>query len=154
MKKTILFLLAILTYIVSYSQDYSNEYEVKFIKSENGKVYFTIFNYCKKEKGCYETLKMDAVKVVLFRGFDTENKIYPIVKDYNLQQSNKSYFDNFFKKNGQYLNYIEYSEDDIQEVIDIYKRKKKAALNICVLRDNLEKEMQNQKIIKMLDNGF
>lgn len=154
MKKILLlFLISCFTQQI-IAQSYSNEYETVFIKSENGKVYFTIFNYCKKEKACLETLKMDAVKVVLFRGFNSENKIYSIVKDFKTLQNNKTFFDEFFKKNGQYLNYIEYSGDDFIEVIDIYKKKKKAALTICILRDNLLMEMQSQKIVKTLGNGF
>jgi hypothetical protein len=133
---------------------YSNEYELQFQKSENGRVCFIIYNYCRREKNCLEAAKIDAIKIVLFRGFNNQNKIYPIVRDYNTQMQKKEYFDEFFKRNGQYLSYIEFTEDYDMETVDITRRKTKSAMYVCVLRDNLLKEMQNQKIIKMLDNGF
>jgi hypothetical protein len=155
MKYTILFILSFFIVVTSFSQKkYSNEYEVDFIKSENGKVYCTIFTYCKNEKQCLENAKVDAIKTALFRGFTSDIKLYPIIRNLDIEKENKNYFDNFFKPNGRYLNFIEYTQDDLVEYAEIYRRKKKFATNIIILRDNLIKEMQNQKIIKLLDNGF
>ena len=97
---------------------------------------------------------IDAIKTALFRGFTSDIKLYPIIRNLDIEKENKSYFDNFFKPNGRYLNFIEYTQDDLVEYAEIYRRKKKFATNIIILRDNLIKEMQNQKIIKLLDNGF
>jgi hypothetical protein len=149
----LLLLISFSTFSQSRSR-YSNELEIQFNNYENGRVCFTIFNYCKKEKHCIEQAKSDAVKMVLFRGFNQLNKIDPIIRDFNTQEKFKLYFDEFFKKNGQFLNYVEYSEDFNTETIQIAKRKNKSAMNVCVSRDNLLKEMQNQKIIKMLSDGF
>ena len=67
MKYTILFILSFFIVVTSFSQKkYSNEYEVDFIKTENGKVYCTIFTYCKNEKQCLENAKINAIKKVAF----------------------------------------------------------------------------------------
>ena len=133
---------------------FSNEYEVNFIKAENGKIFCTIFTYCKNEKQCLEVAKIDAIKTTLFRGFTGDIKVYPIIRNIGIEIDNKTYFDNFFKPNGRYLNFVEYTQDESIEIAEISKKKKKVAINIIILRDNLIKEMQNQKIIKSLDNGF
>ena len=75
---------------MSFSQKkYSNEYEVDFIKSENGKVYCTIFTYCKNEKQCLENAKVDAIKTALFRGFTSDIKLYPIIRNLDIEKENK-----------------------------------------------------------------
>ncbi len=133
---------------------YSNEYEINFIKEESGKVIFTIYNYCKDEKKCIDAAKIDAVKYVLFRGFSNNVKIYPIIREATAQEKYKIFFDDFFKKNGKYLQFIEYSEDISVDFLKVKNRKMKSAMNIIILRDNLIKEMENRKIIKKLDDGF
>ncbi len=156
MRKLFFLLNSLFILALAYSQDkrYSNELEVEFLNAENGSVCFIIYNYCRRDRKCLEGAKIDAVKMVLFRGFNNANKIYPIVRDYQSQQKFKSYFDVFFQRNGQYLNYIVSSEDTDVESVKISRKKKKSAMKVCVQRDNLLKEMQNQKIIKKLDNGF
>jgi hypothetical protein len=77
MKHTLVSILSFLIVITSFSQKiYSNEYEVNFVKSENGKIYCTIFTYCKNEKQCLENAKINAIKTTLFRGFTSDLKIY------------------------------------------------------------------------------
>ncbi len=155
MKHILVFVLSIFIVITSFSQKkYSNEYEVNFVKSENGKIYCTIFTYCKNEKQCLENAKINAIKTTLFRGFTSDIKINPIIKNLDVENENKNYFNNFFKPNGRYLNFIEYTQYVQVEYAEINKRKKKTAINIVILRDNLIKEMQNLKLIKLLDNGF
>lgn len=155
MKNLIVFLVSFFLVINSSAQKrFSNEYEVNFVRSENGKIFCTIFTYCKNEKQCLEMAKVDAIKTTLFRGFTSDIKVYPIIKNLDIEISNKSYFDNFFKPNGRYLNFVEYTQDELTVYADITKKKKKMATNLIILRDNLIKEMQNQKIIKLLDNGF
>lgn len=156
MKKFILiFTILILTQVLNGQNTYSNEYEIRLIKIENGRVFFTIYTYCKYQKECIVNAKINAVKTVLFKGLSSNSlKIYPIIKEINTEQVFKKYFDNFFEPNGRYLKYIEFSDDDDIDFTSISKKKKKLSMNIIIQREDLIKEMQNQKIIKMLDNGF
>ncbi len=142
--------------IYGYGQkNYSNEYEIRLIKLENGRALFTIYTYCKYQKECLEAAKIDAVKTVLFKGLSSSSiKIYPIIRTPNAEESFKKYFEKFFEPGGKYLQFIEFSDDDDVDYTVITKRKKKISMNIIVQREDLVKEMQNHKIIKLLDNGF
>ena len=64
----------------------------------------------------------------------------------------QNYFEKFFEPGGKFLQFIEISDDDDVDYTVITKRKKKISMNIIVQREDLVKEMQNQKIIKMLEN--
>ncbi len=128
------------------------DYEVESINQTGveGTVIFKVWSYANTNDGAIGMAKYNAVHAVLFKGIPGTNFSTPMVTDPAAKSKNKTYFDEFFKENGQYLSYATLSNDgsiglgDRLQVGKLYKVGVIVQVNYSLLR----KELENKSIIR------
>ena len=135
----------------------SYDYEVVFIRTGvEGTELFKVFSYGRNERECIEAAKVNAIKAVLFKGIPGSGLQRPMITEAGAEEKYKAYFNQFFSSGGRYLNFVALSSDGS---IDSTDRMKvgglvKIGFIVSVQKDNLRKELQDDKIIKSLSSGF
>jgi hypothetical protein len=135
----------------------SYDYEVVFIRTGvEGTELFKVFSYGRNERECIEAAKVNAIKAVLFKGIPGSGLQRPMITEAGAEEKYKAYFNQFFSSGGRYLNFVALSSDGS---IDSRDRMKvgglvKIGFIVSVQKDNLRKELQDDKIIKSLSSGF
>ncbi len=135
----------------------SYDYEVVFIRTGvEGTELFKVFSYGRNERECIEAAKVNAIKAVLFKGIPGSGLQRPMITEAGAEEKYKAYFNQFFSSGGRYLNFVALSSDGS---IDSRDRMKvgsmlKIGFVVSVQKDNLRKELQDDKIIKSLSSGF
>jgi hypothetical protein len=117
---------------------------------------FKVFSYGRNERECIEAAKVNAIKAVLFKGIPGSGLQRPMITEAGAEEKYKAYFNQFFSSGGRYLNFVALSSDGS---IDSRDRMKvgglvKIGFIVSVQKDNLRKELQDDKIIKSLSSGF
>lgn len=135
----------------------SYDYEVVFIRTGvEGTELFKVFSYGRNERECIEAAKVNAIKAVLFKGIPGSGLQRPMITEAGAEEKYKAYFNQFFSSGGRYLNFVALSSDGSIDSRDRMKvgRMLKIGFVVSVQKDNLRKELQDDKIIKSLSSGF
>lgn len=135
----------------------SYDYEVAFIRTGvAGTELFKVFAYGRNERECIEAAKVNAIKAVLFKGIPGSGLQRPMITEAGAEEKYKDYFNQFFMSGGRYLNFVALSSDGSIDSRDRMKVGKlvKIGFVVSVQKDNLRKELQDDKIIKSLSSGF
>jgi hypothetical protein len=137
----------------------SYDYEVAFIRTGvAGTELFKVFSYGRNERECIEASKLNAIKAILFKGIPGSGMQRPMISEAGAEEKYKEYFNEFFKSGGQYLNFVALSTDgsiDSRDRIKVQNGKLlKIGIVVSVQKDNLRKQLQDDKIIKSLSSGF
>ncbi len=160
--KTIVVLLICLFSLPFSIEKNEFEYEAECEGSGvNGTHLIKIWVYCKKPKQAKDLAKKCAIEAVLFKGIGTGKSggcaKDPIIRNKEIIDKNKSYFDEFFKDNGPYLQYVSWSGDgsiDPLDVIHVSNKKQKIGMVVVVNFSDLKVRLQNDKIIKKFGDGL
>lgn len=132
-------------------------YEVQFLRTGvEGAELFKVFSYCKKEKDCFEYAKVNAIKAIIFKGVPGSGIEGPLVSEIGAEDKYREYFNEFFKSEGKYLNYVSISNDGSIADEDRLKVGKKLKIGVIVVvqKANLRKELEAAGIVKKLGAGF
>jgi hypothetical protein len=137
----------------------SYDYEVVFIRTgAAGTELFKVFSYGRNEKECIEASKLNAIKAILFKGIPGSGMQRPMISEAGAEEKYKDYFNEFFKSGGRYLNFVALSSDGSIDSMDRIRVKNgkllKIGIVVSVQKDNLRKQLQDDKIIKSLSSGF
>lgn len=135
----------------------SYDYEVVFIRTGvAGTELFKVFSYGRNEKECIEAAKVNAIKAVLFKGIPGSGLQRPMITEAGAEEKYRDYFNQFFMSGGRYLNFVALSSDGSIDSRDRLRVGKlvKIGFVVSVQKDNLRKELQDDKIIKGLSSGF
>lgn len=119
-----------------------------------------IYSYASKPKLEKDVAKRNAIHAIIFKGYigtsgcSTQK---PLARDSSVEIKHKDYFDVFFKEGGEYLKYVNLTNDgsigsgDIQK---IGKKQYKIGVVVSVSKDELRKKLEEDGIIKGLSHGF
>lgn len=160
MKKIIILLLAIVAGMALYScksKAVSYQYEMVCMGvGSQGSNLLKVYSYARSVDKATIQAKHDAVHGVLFKGIVGGNGCSnqpPIVKP-NEYQSNKEFFDNFFK--GEHLRFVNISSDGTINPKDRLKvgRQYKIGVTVSVNKNELRKYLETQGVIKKLGHMF
>lgn len=127
-------------------------FEIEHIKSDDGIETLKIYSFEKNQTKGIEQGKINSIKAILFKGVPNSQYTKPLITEYDAEENYKSYFKDFFKKNGKYLKFITISN----HIAEVTKEgnKLKIGLIVTIQVNNLRKELEDTKIIKALNNGF
>lgn len=150
-------LLFFLSYAVgSYAANVLNYEIVGAGVGTQGSYLVKVWVVSKKSKPDINLIKKCAVHGVLFRGFVNDNKRggqKPLAGSPAVEQNNKSYFEDFFKDEGFYRNYVTMVSDSY-EIVKTKKKEYRIGTTLSVFSDQLRKQLVNDGIIRGLNTGF
>ena len=137
----------------------SYDYEVVFIRTGvAGTELFKVFSYGRNERECIEASKLNAIKAILFKGIPGSGLQRPMISENGAEEKYRDYFNDFFRSGGRYLNFVALSTDGSIDSRDRIKVKNgkllKIGIVVSVQKDNLRKQLEDDKIIKSLSSGF
>jgi hypothetical protein len=135
----------------------NNSYQIECMSVENDG-YITLKIWDSKQGKNYksEQARKDAVHAILFSGVPPTNSCTtqkPILTDSESQRNFEKIQSEFFGKKGAWSKYTRMAEtqDALPENIDKNKWK---VYQVSVAKNLLQKDLQDQKIIKPLNSGF
>ena len=109
-----------------------------------------VYVLCKKEKGCIEIAKRNAVQAILFFGVLGSGSIEPLIEKTQLSDDQIIFLNNFFKE--QYLNYVSIANDGSILPGDFIKIRNRIKIGymISVNKVALRRYLEENKIIRKL----
>ncbi len=130
-----------------------DNYEVVVVDiGTDGTKLIKVWAYDKKVEIAKIEAKKNAVSACLFKGApgSREKSFKPIITDLKVAEDNAAYFDAFFETGGDYIKFINVTNDATGS--DIVKMDKgyKVGIVVSVAYDALRKEMENRGIVKKL----
>lgn len=137
-----------------------SEYEVQCVGvGSQGTQLIKVFCYGKKAdmSDAIAEAKKNAVHAILFRGVAASSgcggKSLSSLADL---EKNKDFYTDFFKPNGQYLQYVNLSSDGSVSPNDRLKvgNRYKVGVVVSVAKDALRKDLEKAGVIKGLSSGF
>ena len=130
------------------------EIEPSVGQAKEGGCTVRVWTYSTKEKIAHDQACKNAVHGIIFKGYPQDGRLQgrePIVADPAIEAANKAYFDEFFKKGGDFQRYVHViGSGQPDDVIKVGKELK-TAYTVVVLVDQLRKRLENDGIIKPLD---
>lgn len=107
-------------------------------------------------KNAKEEAKRNAVRAILFKGFPSSANVNstdlrPMITDPNAEQAHKEYFEQFFKNDGKYLQFVQFADETGKIATGDMVRKGaqyKVGMVVIVNKTNLRRELENAGIIK------
>ena len=143
----------------SYPFDMNHPYEVQIVRvAEQGTKFLKVFGIAGSVEKAIDRAMQDAVAACIFAGVpgnDISGRIAPLCESIEIYESNKQYFDTFFKK-GEFLNYVKNVNSGFPSGENNVSTSKgrKVGLFVQVMYDNLRKKLEQDGIIKSLDSYF
>lgn len=159
MKRLIAYLLLVMSFTHLFAKGNNDKYQYEIEIAEIGQpgtLVIRTWCYDKKPNMSDDVFKECAIKGVLFKGLNDSGRMKgrkALVEDGYDQH--KDYFDNFFD-NGAYQNYARIAVGGYVEQNNLIKVGKlyKVAKIVVVSFNELRAKLENDKIIKGLNNGF
>lgn len=134
-----------------------DNYEVECLGTgSDGTQILKIWGYGKKPDKAILQAKRNAVHAVIFKGIFAGQPgctRRPLVNDANALETHKEYFDAFFDEGGKYLSFVATSGEGVKQSVKVGKQYK-VAIGVSVMKEQLRKELENEGIIKGLNQGF
>jgi len=123
--------------------------------SKNGVKLIKVWSYSKKTKRIMASALKNAVHGIIFKGYANGargcDSFQPLVEDVTSENKFKTFFDTFFDKNGEYLNYVSSATGGViapGDRLKIGKREYKIGVIVNVLSDQLRERLKVAGIIK------
>ena len=132
------------------------QYEIRCDKKgRQGTSLVLVTSYVRKIELAIEQSKKNAVHGVIFTGLSTgdcnEN---PLIKDPEVYEKEKSFFNDFFSEYGEYSKYCTATTGLIEDFIKINRKEFSTEMKISVNKDLLRKDFEKLGLIKSLTSGF
>ena len=147
-------LLLVLLFLSSFSEKNKSDYRVECQSYSEGFQTINIWNLSQKRKYKVESASKDAVHAFLFSGTESSktcNLTKPLLYSEQEKENFKTIEKSFFKF--KYLEFVRMSSINSEIVAKINGVKFKI-YSVSVSKDLLRKYIEEQKIIKSLNNGF
>ena len=143
----------------SYPFDMKHSYEVQIVRvAQQGTKFLKSWGIAGSPDKAIERAMQDAVAACIFTGVpgnEIAGKIPPLVASPDMYAQHKVFFDTFFKK-GQFLQYVKnvntgypFGEDNVQT-----SKGRKVGIYVVVMYDELRKLLENEGIVKRLEDYF
>lgn len=121
----------------------------------NGSVRLTAFGYGLNNAEAIIAAKKNAVQELLFKGIKASTNpgcpSRPIIDD--ISKRNSDYFNDFFKNNGAYLQFVNLSGDQTPTRVKV-RNLIKVSIDVIVDHKRLHKQMVDDKQARGLNDGF
>jgi|LauGreDrversion4_2_1035121.scaffolds.fasta_scaffold644421_2 hypothetical protein len=162
----ILFVLALMLNLGAYSQSENDanswNYEIEGISKSRdiGTYVVKVWCYTKKPKIDYNIAKKNAIHGLIFRGYVKNGNLPalpPISNVPGLEQTQKDFFEQFFRDGGDYLKYVALSNENLAIAPgDLIRLNKgyKIGMVLTVNKNLLQRDLIAAGIVKSMDNGF
>lgn len=159
MKRVFLFLcltMGLISHLVAKSNN-DLRYDIEMAEvGEPGTLVVKVWCYNKKPQISEDIAKMNAVKGVLFKGVSDSGRMKgrkALVEDG--YENHQDYFDDFFKE-GKYARYSRVALNNYVEQNSLIKVGKlyKIGKIVVISYNDLRKQLETDKVIKGLDDGF
>lgn len=139
--------------------DYRYELECVGIGVQ-GTYLIKVWTYSKKEKVAIAQAKKNAVHGIIFKGFAgggqgcTSQK--PLASSPAVEEQNIDFFDTFFDDGGDYMRYVNVTNDGSIDPEDRLKvgKEYKIGIVVSVSKDALRKDLETAGVVKAMDAGF
>lgn len=145
---------------MEYNSKYNYEVATLAVGVDGTKL-VKVWGYGKKAEDAIRHAKELGVACALFHGFPagSNGSAAPtpaIIKSAAEPEAHQDYFDNFFAPGGQYLQYVNLSDNgpSSDRVKDKTTKMYKVGVVMSIAYDELRKEMERQGIAKGLNSGF
>ncbi|MGB5989299.1 MAG: hypothetical protein WBG43_06130 [Marinifilaceae bacterium] len=120
-----------------------------------------VWSYSKKPQVAKEQSKKNAVHGIIFKGFTSTKRGISaqkaLAKDANIEQENEQFFTRFFAAGGDYLKYVNLTNDGLVaagDLLKVSKKEYKVGVIVSVRKDALRKHLEKEGIIRGLSTGF
>jgi hypothetical protein len=119
-----------------------------------------VFSFSKKPRVAKEAAMRNAVHAIIFKGYIGNNGCStqrPLAKSRSIELVHKEYFETFFNDGGDYMRYVNLTNNGAVGAGDIQKVSKrlfKVGVMVSVSKDELRKRLEKDGIIKGLSHGF
>jgi hypothetical protein len=169
MKKLNILLAVVMSVAVVFSADAAKKkkadkdtnqfrYEIEYSKTGgNGMQMVKVWSYSKKPRIALEQCKKNAVHGILFKGYTTAEtggiSQRPLLKDADVLNQYKEFFDEFFADGGPYMKYVSAVADGSTTVRKVGKEYKTGVV-VTVNKEQLREDMEAAGMIKGLTTGF
>lgn len=166
MKKLFFLLLVSIGAISANAQNNSDirewTYEIEGVSQSRdvGTYIVKVWSYTKKPKIDYDIAKRNAIHGIIFRGYLKKGNLPalpPISNAPGLEQTQKDFFDQFFRDGGDYLKYVAISNENLAisggDLIKINKGYK-IGMIMSVNKNLLLRDLEAAGVVKSLSNGF
>ena len=142
-----------------YPFDMKHSYHVQIVRvAQQGTKFLKAWGVAGSPDKAIVRAMQDAVAACIFTGVsgnDIAGKIPPLVNSFDVYEQHKVFFDTFFKK-GQFLHYVKnvnagypFGEDNVQT-----SKGRKVGIYVVVMYDELRKLLENEGIVKRLNDYF
>ena len=146
---------------LEYNSAYNYEVATVAVGVDGTKL-IKVWGYGHTVEDAIRKAKADAVACAIVKGFPAGSggsaaKTPPICTDSDAIQKNAEYFEKFFEPGGQYLQYVNLSNDGAPSGADrikVNKKTYKVGIVVSIAFDELRKELEKQGIARKLDAGF
>lgn len=121
-----------------------------------------VWSYSKNPAVATEQTKKNAVHGMIFKGVADKTGIKgkkPLVADVTVEGKYADFFENFFADGGEYMKYVAYTTTGQVAAGDVVKlgpksREYKVGVVVTVQYDQLRKRLEQEGIVKKLNEGF
>lgn len=171
MRKYMLFVLMLVVPALGFAQKKkqkeANEatmqwrYEIEVVaQGKSGTVLIKVWNYSSRVDIAQKQAAKNAVHAVMFKGvpaYENVPALDALVSDYKVEETNKDFFDDFFKDGGEYMRYVTLTNNGMPaagDVVKMSKKEYKVGVVVSVERDRLEQMLKDRGILKKLSSFF
>lgn len=121
-----------------------------------------VWSFSKNPAVATEQAKKNAVHGMIFKGVADKAGIKgkkPLVADVTMEEKHAEFFKNFFAEGGEYMKYVAYTTSGQVGAGDVMKvskksREYKVGVVVTVQYDQLRKRLEQEGIVKKLNQGF
>ncbi|QZE15184.1 hypothetical protein K4L44_04950 [Halosquirtibacter laminarini] len=123
-----------------------------------------VWSYSNHPDIAIEQSKKNAVHGILFKGYPGKNDKglritpqEPIIREMPSEKNKKKFLDNFFKDEGDYMQFVTRSNDGSvapPKVMKLGRKRYKVGVVVSVRKDALRKYMEAHGVVKSLTDGF
>ncbi|MBQ9077130.1 MAG: hypothetical protein IJY31_04740 [Muribaculaceae bacterium] len=160
MKFFVSILCAILVVLPSVAKDNTEvtfDYQIEGVGTgSQGTDLVQVWVMCKKPNITDVQIGRCAVKGILFKGFSSKEfrqQRKPLAGSANVEQQHADFFNEFFKDDGAFSNYVQVISNT-RKVVKLEKKQYKVGATVTVLKEQLRKDLEAAGILKNINDGF
>jgi hypothetical protein len=148
-------LILTVSFLFSFSKIAPHQFQTECVSQNiDGYIVFKIWNPSKCKSYKFKQAQKDGIYAVLFNGISGINGCQtsqPILNSEVEINKFKSIEKSFFAKNGEWTHY---ATNNMVEKVELKNKKMVRVFELSIVKDNLRKYLENNKIINNLNSGF
>lgn len=142
-------------FLFAFTKTSPHQFQTECVSQNvDGYIVFKIWNPSKCKSYKFKKAQKDGIYAVLFNGISGIygcQTLQPILNSEVEINKFKSIEKSFFAKNGEWPHYV---TNNMVEKVELKNNKMVRVFELSIAKDNLRKYLEDQNIIKALNNGF